>query len=221
MCALSTGTGLLGNTMSIRLANFDHKASLSLREPHKLGWKLADHIPGDGPATELLVFEQFVYLYCNHSQGSGGQWTEIRADRQQQARDISRLRQRQSHDGDCRVSSLSLGVWPPSWCPHLQPDTDVYTGTQSRPRLQIPKTKTALWWVLQVTVVRVSSLQMETLLDWKRHWVLVTVLFNGQELVRWQELWTKYHKHFWDYHQQYIFIGMLEVLASSSPQSRA
>ena len=53
--------------MSIRLANFDHKASLSLREPHKLGWKLADHIPGDGLATELLVFEQFVYLYCNHS----------------------------------------------------------------------------------------------------------------------------------------------------------
>ena len=139
MCALSTGTGLLGNTMSIRLANFDHKASLSLREPHKLGWKLADHIPGDGPATELLVFEQFVYLYCNHSQGSAGKWTETRADRQQQARDISRLRQRQSHDGDCHVSSLSLGVWPPSWCPHLQPDTDVYTGTQSRPALKIPR----------------------------------------------------------------------------------
>ena len=34
---MSTGTGLWGNTMSIRLANFDHKASLSLREPHKLG----------------------------------------------------------------------------------------------------------------------------------------------------------------------------------------
>ena len=85
--------------MSIRLANFDHKASLSLREPHKLGWKLADHIPRDGLATELLVFEQFVYLHCNHRT----LWTKVRADKQLLWFSCH-LRLRQSHDSDCHVS---------------------------------------------------------------------------------------------------------------------
>ena len=172
--------------MSIRLANFDHKASLSLREPHKLGWKLADHIPRDGLATELLVFEQFVYLHCNHRT----LWTKVRADKQLlwfSCHLIARLRQ--SHDSDCHVS---LCVWPLSWCPHLQPDT----GTQTRHQYQ---SVTPLWWVSQaVMLVRVSPVQMETLLGRKREksiWFLSLFYSMGSELVRWQELWTKYHKH--------------------------
>ena len=120
ICVLSTRTGLWGNTMSIRLANFDHKASLSLREPHKLGWKLADHIPRDGLATELLVFEQFVYLHCNHRT----LWTKVRADKQLLWFSCH-LRLRQSHDSDCHVSlsqCLTTFLMSPS------PDT----GTQTR-----------------------------------------------------------------------------------------
>ena len=101
------------------------------------------------------------------------------------------------------VMSLSLSVWPLSWCPHLQtlghkPDTN----TQS---------VTPLWWVSQaVMLVRVSPLQMETLLGRKREksiLVLVSVLFNGQWVGQMTRVMDQIPQtHFRAYHQQYILL---------------
>ena len=81
------------------------------------------------------------------------------------------------HFPDVPISSQTLGH---------KPDTNT-------------KSVTPLWWVSQaVMLVRVSPLQMETLLGRKREksiWFLSLFYSMGSELVRWQELWTKYHKH--------------------------
>ena len=159
--------------MSIRLANFDHKASLSLREPHKLGENWLTTSQGTGwPQSYWYLNNLCIFIATTEHCGQKSEQTNncfdfhVISDSDRVMIVIVMSLSVSDHFPDVPISSQTLGH---------KPDTN----TQS---------VTPLWWVSQAAMlVRVSLYRWRHYLGEKERKALCSCLCFIQWTVSWSD----------------------------------